>query len=56
MGFPGGLAVKKGLKCRRCGLDLWVGKITWSRKWQATPVFLPEKSHGQSRQVGNNNP
>ena len=21
--------------------------IPWSRKWQPTPVFLPEKSHGQ---------
>ena len=20
---------------------------TWSRKWQPTPVFLPEKFHGQ---------
>ena len=23
------------------------GKIPWRRKWQPTPVFLPEKSHGQ---------
>ena len=22
-------------------------KIPWRRKWQPTPVFLPEKSHGQ---------
>ena len=22
----------------------WVGKILWSRKWQPTPVFLPEES------------
>ena len=22
-------------------------KILWSRKWQPTPVFLPEKFHGQ---------
>ena len=27
--------------------DPWVGKIPWSRKWQPTPGFLPEKSHGQ---------
>jgi len=20
----------------------WVGKIPWRRKWQSTPVFLPE--------------
>ena len=23
------------------------GKIPWRRKWQPTPIFLPEKSHGQ---------
>ena len=32
---------------RRCGFSPWVGKISWRRKWQPTPVFLPEKSHGQ---------
>ena len=25
--------------------DPWDGKIPWSRNWQSTPVFLPEKSH-----------
>ena len=25
----------------------WVGKIPWRRKWQPTPVFLPENSFGQ---------
>ena len=34
-------------QCRRHGFDLWVGRISWRRKWQSTPVFLPEKSHGQ---------
>ena len=34
-------------RCKRCGLDPWVGKITWRRKWQSTSVFLPGKSHGQ---------
>ena len=24
----------------------------WSRKWQPTPVFLPEKSRGQKSLVG----
>ena len=28
-------------------IDPWVEKIPWRRKWQPTPVFLPEKSHGQ---------
>ena len=27
--------------------DSWVGKIPRRRKWQATPVFLPRKVHGQ---------
>ena len=29
-----------------------VGKIPWRRKWQPTPIFLPEKSHGQRCLVG----
>ena len=32
--------------------DPWVWKIPWSRKWQLTPVFLPEKSHEQRSLVG----
>ena len=32
---------------RRWGLDSWVGKIPWRRKWQPTPASLPGKSHGQ---------
>ena len=27
---------------KRCRFSPWVGKILWSRKWQPTPVFLPE--------------
>ena len=34
-------------QCRRQGLDPWVGRISWRRKWLPTPVFLPGKSHGQ---------
>ena len=30
----------------------WVGKISWRRKWQPTPVILPGKSHGQRSLVG----
>ena len=29
------------------GVDPWVRKIPWRRKWQPIPVFLPVKSHGQ---------
>ena len=32
---------------RRCRFNPWVGKILWSRKWQPTAVFVPEKFHGQ---------
>ena len=32
------------LQCRRPGFNLWAGKIPWRRKWQPTPVFLPENS------------
>ena len=32
---------------RRCGFDPCVRKIPWGRAWQPTPLFLPEKSHGQ---------
>ena len=28
------------------------GKIPWRRKWQPSPVFLPEKPHGQRNLVG----
>ena len=34
------------------GLIPWVRKIPWRRKWQPTPVFLPEKSSGQRSLAG----
>ena len=42
----------KNLQCRRPWFDPWVGKISWRRKWQPTPVSLPGKSHGQRSLVG----
>ena len=36
----------------RDSFNPWVGKTPWRRAWQPTPVFLPEESHGQRRQVG----
>ena len=33
-------------QCRRHGFDSWVREIPWRRRWQPTPVLLPEKSHG----------
>ena len=44
-----------GSGCLQCGKPrfiLWVGKISWRRKWQPIPVFLPGKSHGQRSLVG----
>ena len=39
-------------RCKRCRFDPWAGKIPWSRKWQPTPVFLPEKFSGQRSLAG----
>jgi len=36
----------------RDGFDPWVGKIPWRRKWQPTPVPLPEESRRQRSLVG----
>ena len=42
-----GSAVKSSnARLRSCRFNLWVRKNSWRRKWQSTPVFLPEKSHG----------
>ena len=48
VGLPWWLSVKESIyQCRRCPVDWLVGKISWRRTWQPTPVFLPGKSHGQ---------
>ena len=51
LGFPGVTRGKESTcqrrRCKRLRIDLWVRKIPWRRKRQPTPVFLPEKSHGQ---------
>jgi len=54
MGFPDGSAVKKFARnAADSGLiPGWVRKILWRSKWQPTPVFLPEKSHGQRSLAG----
>ena len=39
-------------QCTKCGFKSWVGKDTWRRKWQLTPVFLPGKLHRQRSLVG----
>ena len=51
IGIPRWLSGKESAcQCRRhrrFRFNPWVRKISWRRKWQPTPVFLPGKSHGQ---------
>ena len=46
------ISKESACQCRRQGFDPWVGKISWRRKQQPTPIFLPGKSHGQRSLVG----
>ena len=39
-------------ECGKPGFNPWVGKISWRRKWQPTPVFFPGKSHERKSLVG----
>ena len=39
-------------RCERHRFNPWVRKIPWRRKWQPTPVFMPEESHGQRSLAG----
>ena len=43
--FPGGQGVENPLT-NVGGTDSTPGKTPWNRKWQPTPVFLPEEPHG----------
>ena len=44
-GLPWWLSGKEyACQCRRHGFDPWVGKISWRRKWQPTPVSCLENS------------
>ena len=54
MGLPRWFSYKRiCLPNRRHRFDPWVWKIPWTRKWQSTPPFLPEKFQGQrSPEVG----
>ena len=50
LGFPDCSGVKNQpviQEIRRQGFDPWVGMISWTRKWQPTPAFLPGNSLGQ---------
>ena len=47
VGFPNGSDGKEfACKARDPVIHPWVRRIPWRRKWQLTPVFLPEESHG----------
>ena len=37
---------------KRHGLNPWIGKIPWRRKWQPAPVFLLGAFHGQRSLAG----
>ena len=54
MGFLGGSDSKKiNLQCRRPGFHPLMGKISWRREWQPTPVFfLPGEFFRQRSLVG----
>ena len=46
--FPGGAVVRNpSANAKDATFNPWVGKISWNRKWQPTPVFLLEKFNGQ---------
>ena len=56
MGLPRWLSGKESTsqyrRLKRCRFNPWVRKIPWRKKWQPTPIFLPEKSHGQGSLAG----
>ena len=56
IGFPGGTGGREPTcqcrRCKRCGFDPQVGKISWRRAWQPSPVFLPRESQGERLWVG----
>ena len=53
VGLPWWLSSEdRAWQCRRCGFSPRVGKIPWRRNWLPTPIYLPEKSHGQRSLAG----
>ena len=52
---PSQEVLSSALRCLQCGrprFDPWVGKISWRRKQQPTPILLPGESHGWRSLVG----
>ena len=53
IGIPRWLSGKESTcQCHRRGLNPWVRKIPWRRKWKPTPVVLPGKSDSQRSLTG----
>ena len=52
LSLAGGLDGKESACSVRLGFNPCIEKIPWRRKWQPTPVFLPEESHGRRILVG----
>ena len=50
MGFPHSSVCKES--AFNAGDPGLIGKIPRRRKWEPTPVFLPEESHGQRNLAG----
>ena len=50
--FQIGKGVCQGCILSPCLFNLYVEYITWRRKWQPTPVFLPGESQGLGSLVG----
>ena len=54
--YAGGASGKEpACQCKRhkrYNFSPWVGKISWRRTWQSTPVFLPGEYHGQRSLAG----
>ena len=51
-GFPCGSVVKNLPASAGHGVPSLLWKMPWRRKWQATPLVWPGKSHGQTSLVG----
>ena len=52
-GFPNGKeSTCQCRRCRRCRFNPWVGEISWGRKREPTPIFLPGKFYGKRSLVG----
>ena len=52
LGFPGGSMVKNLPAMQETSIQSLGWEDPWRRKWQATPVFLPGKYHGQMNLMG----